>query len=287
MSTLDALRVLDLSDGVAGAFCSKLFAGYGADVIAVESPAGSPLRRLGPYVDPTRPLETGAPWLCLAVGKRSVTLDITTRTGAAVFRKMTEEANVIIETYEPGRMAALGLGYAALQRIKNRIVLTSITPYGQTGSRAHWKATALTSLASGGRLYGDGDTLIATHEAEYRAGLEAFAATAVAAHNADSFEVPQHVDISVQECLLAALTPDRAPALAAVAAHDLPERNLERIDHPIAGERAYPGAPFRMSAVDWQQARAPLLGEHSRGVLCDETGLAGAEFIRLRAAGVA
>src|SRR5437667_145542 len=117
-TSLSDLRVLDFSDGVAGAYCTKLFAGYGADVIALEPPAGHPLRRHGPFArTSTRPRphgfphrETGALWLYLATGKRSVTLDIATRTGQRLFRRMVEEANVIVESFPPGRMAALGLG---------------------------------------------------------------------------------------------------------------------------------------------------------------------------------
>ncbi|HSP54024.1 MAG TPA: CoA transferase [Dehalococcoidia bacterium] len=215
-NTLAELRVLDLSGRVAGAYASKLFADYGADVIAVEPPAGSPLRRQGPFAPTGRPAagcphrETGALWLYLGTNKRSVTLDIETATGQAVFRRMAEEAAVIIEDFEPGRMEALDLGYETLLRIKRRLILVSITPFGQTGHRAAWKATNLTSFASGGQmsLTGDPDReplVNGGQQAAYQAGLNAFAAAAVAAVNADTYEVPQHIDISMQECMAAAL----------------------------------------------------------------------------------
>ena len=209
-TSLADLRVLDLSDGVAGAFCTKLFAGFGADVIVLEPPSGHPLRRSGPFAGDRPHRETGALWLYLGAGKRSATLDVSTRTGQRLFRRMVEDANVIVETFPPGRMGELGLGYATLTNIKRRIVLVSITPFGQTGPRSGWKATNLTSFASGGQmsLTGDPDReplLPAGHQAEYQAGFQAFAATAVAAFNADSLEVPQHVDISAQECMASAL----------------------------------------------------------------------------------
>src|SRR2546422_9820222 len=103
-TTLSDLRVLDLSDGVAGAYCTKLFAGYGADVIALEPPSGHPLRRHGPFARGVPHHETGALWLYLATNKRSVTLDINTRTGQRLFRRMVEEANVIVEPLAPGFM---------------------------------------------------------------------------------------------------------------------------------------------------------------------------------------
>jgi crotonobetainyl-CoA:carnitine CoA-transferase CaiB-like acyl-CoA transferase len=104
----------------------------------------------------------------------------------------------------------MGLGHAALKRIKRRIILTSITPFGQNGPRAGWPATNLTSFASGGQmsLTGDADReplVNGGYQAEYQAGLQAFAASAVAAHNADVLEVPNHIDISAQECMASAL----------------------------------------------------------------------------------
>jgi crotonobetainyl-CoA:carnitine CoA-transferase CaiB-like acyl-CoA transferase len=123
---------------------------------------------------------------------------------------MVEEANVIVESFAPGRMEALGLGYDRLRAVKRRIVLASITPFGQSGPRSAWKATNLTSFASGGQmsLTGEPDRpplVNGGYQAEYQAGLNAFAAAAVAAFTADSFEVPQHIDISAQECMAAAL----------------------------------------------------------------------------------
>ncbi len=209
-NSLAELRVLDLSGRAAGAYASKLFADYGADVVAVEPPGGSPLRRQGPFVGGKPHRETGATWLYLGTNKRSVTLDIETATGQAIFRRMAEEATVIVEDFEPGHIDALGLGYETLLRIKRRLILVSITPFGQTGPHAGWKATNLTSFASGGQmsLTGDPDReplVNGGQQAEYQAGLNAFAAAAVAAVNADTYEVPQHIDISLQECMASAL----------------------------------------------------------------------------------
>jgi crotonobetainyl-CoA:carnitine CoA-transferase CaiB-like acyl-CoA transferase len=220
-STLADLRVLDLSDGIAGAYCAWLFAGYGADVIVVEPPAGSALR----------PHEA---WNRLAAGKRSVTLDIGTATGRLLFRCMAEGANLIVECFAPGAMVALGLGFAELQAIKRRIILTSIQ--------------------------GSGDPL-----AEYAAGLNAFAASAIAAHNADSHEIPQHVEIAARECVASAV---------ALGLHLPPT------------EATFDGAPFHMSAVAWTDAPAPALGEHNAEFFCEEMGLPSADLARLRAAGV-
>jgi crotonobetainyl-CoA:carnitine CoA-transferase CaiB-like acyl-CoA transferase len=209
-TSLSDLRVLDLSDGVAGAYCTKLFADYGAEVTVLEPPSGHALRRHGPFTHERPHPETGALWLYLATNKRSATLDITTKTGQRIFRQLVEEANVIVESLRPGRMDELGIGYEALRGVKRRIVLVSITPFGQSGPRADWTATNLNSFASGGQmsLTGDPDReplVNGGYQAEYQAGLQAFAAAAVAAYNADTLEVPQHIDISAQECMASAL----------------------------------------------------------------------------------
>lgn len=209
-STLEDLRVLDLSDGVAGAYCGKLFADYGADVIKVEPPSGDHTRRQGPFPHGRPHGEAGALWLYLGTNKRSVTLDIAQPTGQRLLRRLVEDANIVVESFPPAYLDSLGLGFQALRSIKRRIVLVSVTPYGQGGPKAGWRATNLTSFACGGQmsLTGEPDReplVNAGYQAECQAGLQAFAAAAVAAHQADATEVPQHVDISAQECMASAL----------------------------------------------------------------------------------
>ncbi len=323
-STLAELRVLDLSDGVAGGYCGKLFAEYGADVVKVEPPSGDPTRRIGPFPEDHPDRETGALWLYLGTNKRSVTLDISQRTGHRLFGRLVEDANVIVEGFPPGYLESLGVGFEALRSIKRRIVLVSITPYGQSGPKAGWRATNLTSFASGGQMSLTGEPereplVNAGYQAEYQAGLQAFAAAAVAAHQADATEVPQHVDISAQECMASALEmylpwwaylkrnisrrggnvlssmagAARVPTASVHTLADLLQSEqlrareyFQEVEHPVAGRRTYPGPPFRMSGVKWRAGRAPLLGEHNREVYCGEVGLSTDELARLRAAGV-
>ncbi|MBI1886082.1 MAG: CoA transferase [Chloroflexi bacterium] len=209
-SSLADLRVLDLSDGVAGAYCTKLFGDYGAEVLILEPPGGHPLRRHGPFPKDRPDPETGALWLYLGTNKRSVTLDIARPTGAALFRRLLAEAEVVVESFPPGRMDALGLGFEELRRIKRRIVLLSVTPYGQDGPWAGRPATNLTAFAAGGQmsLTGEPDReplKNAGYQAEYQAGLQAFAAAALAAHYADAFDVPQHIGIAAMECMASVL----------------------------------------------------------------------------------
>jgi len=316
MTSLSVLRVLDLSEGVAGAYCTKILAGFGADVIKIERPGGGdPLRRHGPFPDDMPHPEKGALFLYLNTGKKSITLDIAQRTGALFFRRLVEEAEVVVESFPPGHLTELGLGYESLARIKPRLVMTSVTPFGQDGPYAGYRATNLTALAEGGQMAVTGEPdreplKNGGYQAEYQAGLHAFAATAVAAFSADATEVGQHIDIAAMECMATALEPyvsswarerrdigqrrgDVEPAPAALTVQDLLEAPqlrargfFQEIDHPAAGRQTYPGPPFRPEAMPWQAARAPLLGEHNEEIYCGELELSREELVVLRASGI-
>ena len=125
-TTLADLRVLDLSTGLAGAFCARLFADYGADVIAVSPPGVEPR---------------------LAEGKRSVTLDISTETGNLLFRTMVEKANVVIETFADGMLDTLGLAFPQLQAIKRRVIVVSV-PNGANDASSYFAGLNAFAAAS-------------------------------------------------------------------------------------------------------------------------------------------
>lgn len=208
---LDDLTVLDLSEGVAGAYCGKLLADYGADVIKVERPgAGDPARRHGPFPDGEPHPEKSALFLYLNTNKRGVTLDITHPRGAQVLRRMVEDADVLIETFPPGYLADLGLGYGDLRRVNPDLVMTSITAFGQEGPYARHRANNLVALALGGQLGMTGrpdrePLKNAGYQAEYQAGLHAFGATLVAVFGARIAEAGQHVDVAMVEVLASVL----------------------------------------------------------------------------------
>lgn len=211
MNALSGLRVLDLTHHIAGPYCTKLLADFGADVLKVERPpAGDPARLYGPFPNDEPHLETSALFLHLNTNKRGITLDIASATGRGLFLQLVERAEIVIEGFPPGYMESLGLGFSRLREVKRRIVLCSVTPFGQWGPYAARRATNLTAFAMGGQmsLTGEPDReplKNAGYQAEYQAGLQAFAASAVAAFNADSFEVPQHIDIAAMECMASVL----------------------------------------------------------------------------------
>ena len=130
---LGDIRVLDLSENVAGPFCTKLLAGLGADVLKVERPGcGDISRSAGPFAHDTPHHEQSATFLYLNTGKQSITLDITTPTGAAIVQRLVQECDILVESSAPGVLADLGLGYEALSALKPDLIYTSVTPFGQT-----------------------------------------------------------------------------------------------------------------------------------------------------------
>src|SRR5438093_68800 len=137
---LSPYRVLDLTDE-RGLLCGKILADLGADVIQVEPPGGHRARRIGPFhrdeVDPERSLY----WWAYAANKRGITLDITTADGRALLARLVEKADFLIESGAPGELAALGLGWDTLATINPALIMASITPFGQAGPRAGYRAT--------------------------------------------------------------------------------------------------------------------------------------------------
>src|SRR5688572_11375800 len=129
-AALEDLRVLDLA-GPMGVYCTKLLADLGADVIRVEPPGGDATRTEEPFYQDEPGVETSLFHWHYNTNKRSITLDITRSDGQELFRRLVRTADVVVETFQPGYLSSLGLGYEDLERVNPRIVLTSITPFGQ------------------------------------------------------------------------------------------------------------------------------------------------------------
>ena len=138
------MRIVDLSQGLAGPFAAQLLAELGADVIKVEPPGGD-LQRGGAAVDPED--ET---FVYANRRKRAVTLDLRRREGRALLLRLAAEADAVIESFRPGALGRLGLSFRALKGANLRMVLTSVTPFGQTGPRRDWQGSELVLQAMGG-----------------------------------------------------------------------------------------------------------------------------------------
>ncbi len=133
---LSPYRVLDLT-GQEGLLCGKILADLGADVIQVEPPGGSDARRLGPFFKDDAHPEKSLFWWAYAANKRGITLNLDSNDGRELLRRLVKEAHFLIESFPPGHMAQLGLGYADLEKINPGLVMVSITPFGQSGPYAH------------------------------------------------------------------------------------------------------------------------------------------------------
>ncbi|OGO50811.1 MAG: hypothetical protein A2148_03810 [Chloroflexi bacterium RBG_16_68_14] len=203
---LSELTILDLTEGAAGPFCTKLFADYGARVIKVERPGrGDPARRVGPFPQsPNR--DAGVLFLYLNTGKESITLDLTTATGRRLLLDLVEHADALVEGFAPGHLQRLGLGIEALHGRHPRLIVTSVTAFGQTGPYAGYRWADITSFAAGGQMAVCGDPdreplMTAGHQAAYQAGIHAFGATLAGLYSVGVIEIGQHIDISAMECM--------------------------------------------------------------------------------------
>jgi crotonobetainyl-CoA:carnitine CoA-transferase CaiB-like acyl-CoA transferase len=153
---LHGIRVLDLTSEP-GHFAGKLLGDLGADVIKVEPPGGDPLRRRGPFWGHADNHERSLVWLAYNTSKRGITLDVTKPRGRDLLLDLTARADVVIESSAPGTLDALGLGWDALSARNPRLVLCSLTPWGQTGPHAGWRGSDLTVVAASGNLHCTGD----------------------------------------------------------------------------------------------------------------------------------
>ena len=208
--TLHDVCVLDLSEDIAGPFCSNLLAGLGAEVIKVERPgSGDVSRRAGPGLGATSYPEQSALFLYLNTGKKSVTLDVDSQTGITILRRLAQECDLLLESFPPGYLDRLGLGYAALERLNPGLIYTSVTAFGQSGPYHDLKGSELIAQAMGGLMQTVGlpdrePLKIGGHAAYYTTGMSAFSATMIALYVRDVHGYGQHVDVSAMETMAVA-----------------------------------------------------------------------------------
>lgn len=212
MSERDALaglRVLDLTD-LKGHLCARLLADMGADVIKIEPPAGDSARRIGPFVDDRPHRDRSLFFWFYNLNKRSLSLDLEHPEGAAIFRRLAESADVVVESFKPDAMARMGLGWEVLHALNPALVLCSIAPFGQSGPYRDYEADDSVLTALSGMLYVNGFAdaapvrplgLQAYHSASYYAAT----ATMCALFARDSSGEGQWIDLSMQEATASAV----------------------------------------------------------------------------------
>jgi crotonobetainyl-CoA:carnitine CoA-transferase CaiB-like acyl-CoA transferase len=203
---LEGLRVLDLSQGIAGPYCAKLLADLGAEVIKIEPPAGDYARRLGPFPGDVPHPDRAGLFAHLNGGKRSLTLDIETESGRAVLRKLLARTDVLVESCAPGHLASLALGYGDVKAAFPDLIYCSVTPFGQTGPYRDFKGNSLACMALSGLMYITGDPdkeplCTGGEPAEYFGALHAWVAVLAALEYRSAHGGGQHIDVSILEAL--------------------------------------------------------------------------------------
>ena len=201
-SSLPPYRVLDLTEGGVN-WAGRLLADLGADVIKVEPPEGSPTRSRGPFYKGIAHPERSLFWMAYCANKRGVTLDIQTPDGQRAFRELAADADLVLESFAPGYLSDLGLGYDDLRAINPGLVMTSVTPFGQTGPYAHYRSTDLVSWSMGGMQFMTGDedrppVRVSFPQAELHGGAQGAAGSLVALWHRANTGLGQHVDVSIQ-----------------------------------------------------------------------------------------
>lgn len=209
-SLLGAYRILDLTDEK-GLFCGKVLADFGADVIKIEKPDGDEARNIGPFYKDQVHKEKSLNWFYYNLNKRGITLDIEKKDGKEIFERLVHTSDFVIESFDPGYMAGLGLGYEDLEKLNPRIIMTSITPFGQTGPRKDFKHSDISTWAMGGmmNLSGDSDRapVRAIPQTRLQGGLHAALGTMLAHYFRETTGEGQHVDVSIQQaCMLSMMT---------------------------------------------------------------------------------
>jgi crotonobetainyl-CoA:carnitine CoA-transferase CaiB-like acyl-CoA transferase len=202
---LDDIRVLDLTDEK-GLYCTKLLADLGADVLKIERPGGDPARLIGPFYrddpDPQKSLH----WFQFNTNKRGITLNLATADGREILKKLVENSDVLVETFMPGHLNSIGLDYPVLKGINKKLIMASITPFGQTGPYKAFNGSDIVGQAMGGLMYlagfpDDPPNRLYGSQAYHMASVQAASGILTALYVREMTEQGQHVDVSIQEAV--------------------------------------------------------------------------------------
>ena len=207
-SALEGVRVLDLT-GEMGAYCTKLLADLGADVIKIEPPGGDPARNMAPFVGDEPGPDRSLNFLYQNTSKRSITLDLENAADREKLRELVPTADIVVEDFAPGYLDSLDLGYEALRKLREDIIVTSITGFGSTGPHKEYLAPDIVGVAMAGIMWLAGDAedppnLPFGNQGYFSASAQAAAGTTMALYHRDVTGEGQQVEVSMQEALLIA-----------------------------------------------------------------------------------
>jgi len=207
------LKVLDCTQGVAGPYCTKLLADFGAEVVKVEPLTGDSSRQVGPFPGDEANLEKSGTFFYLNTNKKSITLNFDSEAGVSIFKQLVKDVDLLAESYVPGKMSELGLSYEILKTINPRLIFASVSPFGQTGPYRDYKATNLTVSGLGGVMYtmrpgvepSSRPVVAGGSQADYTAGVLSFIAVTAALIKARKTCTGEYIDISEMECVTSSL----------------------------------------------------------------------------------
>ena len=205
---LSPYRVLDFTDQ-RGMLAGQILADLGADVIAVEPPDGSSARTVGPFAGDEPGSDRSLFWWAYARNKRGITCNLDHSEGQALIRRLAASADFVIESSNPGDMAARGLGVDDLSAEREDLIYTSISAFGQNGPKASYEATDLVLMAAGGPLIlsggaGEAPVRVSVPQAWNHASGEAAIGAMIALTARRKTGRGQFVDISAQQSVAAA-----------------------------------------------------------------------------------
>lgn len=208
---LEGLKVVEYSQFISGPYCGKLLGDLGAEVIKIEEPgAGDRARAVGPFLNDTPHHERSGLFSYLNTSKLGITLDVKTVAGKKIFHQLLNETDILVENNPPKLMKRWGLDYKNLSKVNPRLIMTSITPFGQTGPYRDYKACELITYHASGVGYTTPKGGEASQEplktagrlTEFYAGQNGALATMCAVLARETTKKGQHVDVSVQEAFL-------------------------------------------------------------------------------------
>ena len=207
---LAGVKVIDLTHHIAGPYATKLLADFGADVLKIERPGGDPARRLPPFFHDDPHHEKSLPFLYLNTNKRSITLNLKSEEGRGILLELLSDADAVVENFSPRVMPALGLDYETLRARNPRLVVASVSNFGQSGPWRDYRATEIVEYALGGLMYifgaYDREPLKhAMNQAQFKAGTNLASATLMALYHQRLTGQGQRVDVSIQESIASAL----------------------------------------------------------------------------------
>lgn len=201
---LHGLKVLELGQLIAGPFATKLLGEFGADVIKIEPPGtGDPLRKW-------RMLEEGTSlwWHVQTRNKRSVALDLRSKEGQDLARKLAAEADVVVENFRPGTLDNWGLGWEALSALNPRLIMVHISGFGQTGPYRDKPGFGVIGEAMGGLRYltgqpGEPSMRVGVSIGDSLSALYAVIGTLLALQERNQSGLGQEIDVALYESVFA------------------------------------------------------------------------------------